>query len=66
MGSHTVRRNQEAYRTYVESMLGAVDEVVLESRQRSRYALGDESFQKEAEQSLYDQMQDMIFASDVI
>jgi len=47
-------------------MLGAVDEVVLESRQRSRYALGDESFQKEAEQSLYDQMQDMIFASDVI
>jgi len=66
MECHTVRRNQEAYRSYVESMLGAVDEVILESGRRSRYALGDESFQKEAEQSLYDQMQDMIFASDVI
>ena len=66
MGRHTVRGNQEAYRSYVESMLGANDEVILESRRRSRYAFGDESFQEEAKQALYDQMQDVIFASDVI
>lgn len=66
MGCRTVTRNQEAYRLYVESMLGVDDEVLLESWRRSRYALGDEAFQEEAEQSLYDQMQDVIFASDVI
>ncbi len=66
MGCHTVRGNQEAYRNYVESMLGDDDEVIQKSGRRSRYALGDESFQEEAEQSIYDQMQDVVFASDVI
>lgn len=66
MGCPTVQGNQEAYRNYVESMLGEDDNVILESERRSRYALGDEAFQEEAEQSLYDQMQDVIFASDVI
>lgn len=66
MGGSTLKGRQEAYRAYVEGFLRGTDEVLQDSAERSRYALGNEKFQAEAEQTLQEQMQDAIFAADVI
>jgi len=66
MGRPTTNGNRAAYRTYVEGLLQETDEVLKEADGRSRYALGDEAFRQEAEQTLQDQMQDTYFAEDVI
>jgi len=66
MGGHSMRGNRAAYRTYVEGLLHETDDVLKESDNRSRYALGDEAFREETEQVLQDQMQDTYFPEDVI
>jgi hypothetical protein len=65
MGGASQNGNRALYRKYVTEMLAGTDEVLKEAGERSAHALGDESFQKEAEQTLEDQMQDKLFASDV-
>lgn len=49
MGRRTEQGNRQAYRSYIEEMMGKEDEVLQEARERSVYAVGDEQFAERTE-----------------
>jgi hypothetical protein len=55
-----------AYRKYVETMLGAEDEVLAEARQRSAYATGDERFVAEAEEDIASARRSKVDRGDIV
>lgn len=52
MGRMTDRRNQVAYKKYVEQMMGGEDAVLREARDRSMYAVGDQRFAEQTEEDI--------------
>ena len=66
MGRVLEKASRLTYRKYVETMLGAEDEVLAEARQRSAYATGDERFVAEAEEDIASARRSKVDRGDIV